>query len=611
MTNDSFPFPAIVGHNAAKHALLLLAVEPMLKGVLISSVSGSGKSALARALKSVLPAAIESTEVPFKILPLNIAEDRLLGGLDLDLTLATGQGRGSPGLLAQADRGVLLVEDINLLDGKLATHISAALESGIARVEREGLSETHPARFSLVGTFNPEEGGVASILRDRIGLLVECTSISEAGDRAEITFRGFGFLEDPIAFKDQFSEETAEIREIIADARHRLKEIQISREDIRRIAMTSLSFGVEGNLADIVAVRAARAAAALAGRCVVTEDDLVTAIQFVILPRATTLPPLDPVREPEEFTDDEASDATGETKSKDRPGDTIQDLIILALDAELPQEALIAKGRTGGSNLSGKGNKRASYTHGRYAGSTSQPVGRARVAIDATIRSAAPHQLSRRQGRRGSRLKITVDDLRFKRFKRRSGTLFILVVDASGSMALNRMAQAKGALTRLLQNAYRRRDRVSLIALRGEGADLLLAPTRSVELGKRAIAAMPVGGATPLAAGLVKALDVARDARARDNSEVTVLLFTDGRANVSLRTQEPGDTVSRGRMISDELRELGVALERERVSSIVIDTKSRFVSGGEGRALADLLGGRYLYLPRPNEDTIYEAITRL
>jgi magnesium chelatase subunit D len=178
-------------------------------------------------------------------------------------------------------------------------------------------------------------------------------------------------------------------------------------------------------------------------------------------------------------------------------------------------------------------------------------------------------------------------------------------------MALNRMAQAKGALTRLLQNAYRQRDRVSLIGLRGEGADLLLAPTRSVELGKRVVDAMPVGGATPLAAGLVKAIDVARDARMREDSEVMVVLFTDGRANVSLRSPEPGAPVSREKVITDELREIGAALEREGVASVVIDTKSRFVSDGEGRALADLLGGRYLYLPRANEDTIYDAVARL
>jgi len=206
---------------------------------------------------------------------------------------------------------------------------------------------------------------------------------------------------------------------------------------------------------------------------------------------------------------------------------------------------------------------------------------------------------------------ITVDDLRFKRYKRRSGTLFIIVVDASGSMALNRMAQAKGALTRLLQNAYRNRDRVSLIGLRGQGADLILPPTRSVELGKRVVDAMPVGGATPLAAGLVKALDVARDARMRDNSEVLIVLFTDGRANVSLRQQNQSEPVSNDKSISDELREIGVVFTREGVRSVVVDTKSKFVGAGEGRALADLLGGRYLYLPRANEDTIYEAVSRL
>ena len=610
MTNDTFPFSAVVGHQAARHALLLLAVDPILKGVLIRSASGSGKSVLARSFESILPMADGFSEVPFKVLPLNATEDRLLGGLDLDLTLAAGRGHASLGLLSQANGGVLLADEINLLDRSLTTHISAALESAVVRVEREGLSETHPANFLLVGAYNPEEGEVESVLRDRVGLLVDCESIGEADGRAEIAARGFSFLEDPIAFNKQFSAETAAIRIQVEDGRSRLDATRISGEDIRKLVMTAISLGVEGNRADILAVRAARAGAALAGRDEVTDTDLITAIQLVLLPRATKPPPQDLAAESEELPDhDQSNDARGEAQSMAPPPDAVRDLIIQALDVELPQEALNAKARAGRRAVSGKHNKSAPFTHGHYVGSTRGPVRRGKVAIDATLRSAAPHQRSRRQGRPDTRLKITAGDLRFKRFKRRSGTLFILVVDASGSMALNRMAQAKGALTRLLQNAYRHRDRVSLIVLGGKGADLLLSPTRSVELGKRAVDAMPVGGATPLAAGLAKALDVARDARLRDNSEAMVVLFTDGRANVSLRSQDQSAAISRDRFISDELRDIGAALEREGVSTVVIDTKSKFVSSGEGRALADLLGGRYLYLPRASDESVYEAVT--
>jgi magnesium chelatase subunit D len=206
-------------------------------------------------------------------------------------------------------------------------------------------------------------------------------------------------------------------------------------------------------------------------------------------------------------------------------------------------------------------------------------------------------------------LKITADDVRYKKIKRRSGVLFLFVVDASGSMVSNRMAQAKGALTRLLQEAYLHRDRVALIGFRGQDAEVLLAPTRSVELGKHLVDALPAGGATPLSAGLLKALGVARSAGLRDRTEVMLVLFTDGRANVGLHRSGESETVPRAEAITEELRQIGGVLRHNEINSIVIDTKSRFVSSGEGQALAELLGGRYLYLPRPDERAIYDAVT--
>jgi magnesium chelatase subunit D len=206
------------------------------------------------------------------------------------------------------------------------------------------------------------------------------------------------------------------------------------------------------------------------------------------------------------------------------------------------------------------------------------------------------------------RVKIDPGDLRFKEFKHRSGILFIFAVDASGSMALNRMAQAKGALTRLLQQAYLHRDKVALISFRGERSDVLLAPTRSVELAKRLVDALPAGGGTPLSAGVVKAIELARFARLRGTSRAMLVLFTDGRANVGLGEGRTSRTAS---TIQEELRRLGAMLGSEEISTVVVDTKSRFVSSGEGDALARMLGARYLYLPRADAGAVYDAIASI
>ena len=300
------------------------------------------------------------------------------------------------------------------------------------------------------------------------------------------------------------------------------------------------------------------------------------------------------------------------------------DLIIEAIGSPPLNEALVLPGgkrmqraRSG----SGKRAKTSDSSRGRYAGVDESRHAHSRIAVDATLRAAAPHQISRRAKRdarsneaarlldddvrrRESRVKILPDDLRFKRFKRRSGALFIFAVDASGSMAVNRMAQAKGAIARLLGEAYLHRDKVALISFRGSQADVLLAPTRSVELAKRLVDAMPTGGGTPVSAGLVKALDLARVARLQKVSQTLVVLFTDGRANVELRALDD----NRRSELNQELHDIGRLLESEGINSLVIDTKSKFVSSGEGALLAQTLGARYLYLPNSGGQALYEVL---
>ncbi|HTG15739.1 MAG TPA: magnesium chelatase ATPase subunit D [Blastocatellia bacterium] len=629
----TYPFAAIVGMEAAKRALVLLAIDPGLKGVLISGAPGLAKSLLARSVQSLWVSGDQATSFPFVELPLNATEDHLLGGLDLEATLASGQRRVSRGTLARADGGAIYVDGVNLLDAGLADYIAAALEDGVVRLEREAISESLSSRFVFIGTSDPAEGEVNANLRDRVGLLVEIGGDDSTADAAEIIERALEFDRDAAGFVEACAVETAAVKAQIENARLRLPRIVIAREGINRVAQVAMGLGVEGNRADIFAVRAARASAALAGRDRIADEDMVTAIKLVLLPRATMLPTsARPQSETQESLPDES---TQETESRERESNdtgataepqlmSIGDLIIEASGSPLLDETLTLEpnGRHGERASSGSGKRAltADSSRGRYTGVARSRSSGARVAVDATLRAAAPHQVARRGKRetawsgagrvfrvedvRDNRVKIKPDDLRFKRFKRRSGALFIFAVDASGSMAVNRMAQAKGAIARLLAEAYLHRDKVALISFRGSQADVLLAPTRSVELAKRLVDAMPTGGATPIAAGLLKAIDLARIARLQKLSQANIVLFTDGRANVELREGES----NRSSTVHDELRDLGRLLRSEGIDSLVVDTKSRFVSSGEGYALAKLLGARYLYLPRSDSQAVYEAL---
>lgn len=627
-----YPFAAIVGMEAAKRALMLLAIDPGLKGVLISGAPGLAKSLLARSFQSLWMSGDPATSLPFVELPLSATDDHLLGGLDLEATLASGKRRVSQGALARGDGGALYVDGVNLLDPGIADNIAAAIEDGVVRLEREGISESLSSRFVFIGTSDPAEGEVNANLRDRVALLVEIGCEESSADDAGIIERALEFDRDAAGFVEAYAVEMAAISAWIGEARALRSRIAIAREDINRIAQVAMTLGVEGNRADIFAARAACASAALGGRDQIADEDIVGAIKLVLLPRATTLP--QSARPQSETQDLPPDGSTQRAESRERESNhtgataepqlaSISDLIIEASSSPAADEALALSDRRGGRASAGSG-KRArteDSSRGRYTGVARSRSSGARVAVDATLRAAAPHQVARRVKRdtassgvgrisgveaavRESRVKIMPDDLRFKRFKRRSGALFIFAVDGSGSMAVNRMAQAKGAITRLLGDAYLHRDKVALITFRGSQADVLLAPTRSVELAKRLVDAMPTGGATPIAAGLLKAIDLARIARLQKVSQANIVVFTDGRANVGLLE---GESKLRA-TVHDELRDLGRLLRSEGIGLLVVDTKSRFVSSGEGHALAKMLGARYLYLPRSDSQAVYKAL---
>ena len=610
MSFEIYPFGGVVGHAVVKRSLLLLAIEPELRGVLVSASTAVEVSWLAKALGGLRQAHF-AADPGFVELPINITEDQLLGALDLEKTISTGKRELSPGLLARANGQILVANDINLLDPGIATHLAQAVEHRKVQVEREGVCATQDADFELVGIFNSEEGSPNPLLRDRVALIVDVTAESELADKAEAAERAISFESQPVSFAKRFAADTARLTEEIKNAKALLPRVRASKTQLRMISESALRLGVQGNRADVFALKTARASAALAGRTKVVDDDLVAAIQLVLAPRATRLPYSSLEADvPAAAKSDQDVEENDHPKVEDReedPTDFIEDLMIKALDTKLPDELLFSQSEIARESRGGKRFKGTLCERGRYVRSSIRKRSASRIAIDATLRTAAPYQRMRRAKRRLSALSgVTIEpsDLRYKELRHRTGVLFIFAVDASGSMAINRMAQAKGALIRLLHQAYLHRDKVALITFRGSDAQVLLPPTRSVELAKRSVDALPAGGGTPLTAGLVKAIETARRARLRGMTRVMLVLFTDGRANVAL-----GGKSRSG--IGDELTQLSAWLRAEDIRSVVVDTKSKFVSHGEAEALARTLEAHYVYLPRADAGAVYSAVSAI
>jgi len=641
----SYPFSAIVGHSTAKLAFMLLAVDNNLRGVLLSSASGTAKTALSRAARVIFQNRNhKKSPVPFIELPLSVTVDRLLGGLDFEQSLLAGRKLFAKGLLAEAHGGVLLIDDINLLDISLLTHIAAALDTRTIALESDDLKLATGADFVLLGVYNSEAQKVGSLLRERVGLIVESDSINLIEEHAEIVSRVVAYQENPDGFINSYKTENCVVLSTIETAKARLPFVKISLEDLRHLSFVSMSLGVEGNQADIFAARVAKASAALCGRDFVNEADMITAIQLVLLPRATQIPthdeverlanqeqlkkhnqddnqsfePQNPERQENPDNNRQEFDSDEKRNNQQQKFDisSIEDLIIKATDAQLPKDVLqsqIKKGQVTKHSSSGKRAETSDSGRGRYVRNSARKSHSDKIAIAATLRAAAPFQRSRRKETTASHLvvKIASDDLRYKRFRKKSGILFIFAVDASGSMALNRMAQAKGAMTRLLQDAYIHRDKVSLISFRNVTAETLLPPTRSIELAKRIVDAIPTGGATPVAAALLKALEIAGLSRSAEISQALLIMFTDGRANVGLQVKQSAERKVRNEIIKNELHQLGSTLQLANIATLVMDTKAKFMAGGEARELAETIGANYCYVPRADDKTIYQSVSNV
>ncbi|MER5893175.1 putative cobaltochelatase [Streptomyces sp. NPDC001876] len=657
-----YPFTAIVGQDDLRLGLLLNAVSPAVGGVLVRGEKGTAKSTAVRALAALMPEVSVVSGCRFSCdpaapdpacpdgpheagngvsraartveLPVGASEDRLVGALDIERALSEGVKAFEPGLLADAHRGILYVDEVNLLHDHLVDLLLDAAAMGASYVEREGVSVRHAARFLLVGTMNPEEGELRPQLLDRFGLTVEVAASRDTDQRVEVVRRRLAYDDDPDGFAARWAQEEGALRARIAAARVLLPEVVLGDGVLRQIAATCAAFEVDGMRADIVMARTATALAAWAGRDEVTAEDVRQAA-LLALPHRRRRNPFDAPGLDEDKLDDTLRDAAGDEggndgddepdpegpgggdgggggvppqdpgpEAPDRSGDTGPEQ-----GGEAPAQGRPPGGgeqqpvrasepfRTKMLSVPGLGEgaagrrSRARTEHGRTTGARRPRGALTKLHLAATVQAAAPHQRAR--GRSGRGLVVRRDDLRQATREGREGNLVLFVVDASGSMAARqRMSAVKGAVMSLLLDAYQRRDKVGLVTFRGKDAEVALPPTSSVDAAAARLESLPTGGRTPLAAGLLRAHDVLRVERMRDPSRRPLLVVvTDGRA-----TGGPDPVALAARA--------GRLHAAEGTASVVVDCESGFVRLGLAAQLARDLGGSAVTLDELRADSI-------
>jgi len=651
----TFPFTAVVGQETMKMALLLNAINPAIGGVLIRGEKGTAKSTAVRALAGLLPGVEvvggcrfgcnpdepehqchECTEraaegelpracrqVRVVELPINASEDRVVGTLDIEAAVRHGERRFECGVLAEANRNLLYVDEVNLLDDHLVDVLLDAAAMGVNVVEREGMSVSHPARFTLVGTMNPEEGELRPQLLDRFGLCVDVRGLREVEDRVRVMEQEARH-HDEGSLAEDFAAGEERLREVIAKAEELLPLVEVAADMRRFISMVCIDAGAVGHRADIVitrtalTLRALREADAVVSRgpgeverdrpvdaLQVRPEDVMRAAELALAHRRRARPAggepsgegiaqkaqerlEQMVSAPAQSAEGAPVEQEGKSTAASSGGDRGEGTAEQSPERVDPQEAVpgqpeihfdgalfpvrriqLPRDRRARRNPGKRSTTRSPDKRGRYVRST-QVERTTDLAFDATLRAAAPHQPERRRAAaragvaRDTALQLERHDLRQKVRQRRTGTLIVFVVDASASMdAEQRMLATKGAVLSLLRDAYVRRDKVSLVIFSGRSARIALRPTASVDLATTRLQRLAVGGTTPLTHGLVAGLKLIRTERLRDPSVYPLLvLISDGRGNISLFGEEP----------LVEAQRVASQIKAEHIRSLVIDS---------------------------------------
>lgn len=638
----TYPFSAIVAQDKLKQALLLCAINPSIGGLLIQGDKGTAKSTAVRGLSAIMPPiqrvagsafncspdepldvceacqqaewSVEDIAVPFVNLPLGATEDRVLGSLDLESVLVARKKKLQPGLLATAHRGILYIDEVNLLPDHLVDTLLDVAAMGVNTIQREGISLSHPARFVLIGTMNPEEGNLRPQFLDRFGLMVDVKAPRDVAERTEVVRRRIAFDADPAAFTDRWAAEQRALQSQIQRARQLLPSVTLADGLLSLISQLCTDLNVSSLRADIVMYKTALTLAALAERREVTADDIRQAAELALthrqrkkpfeesrLPESKLdelmqqAPPADqpPTQQPLTPPTKQPGPADNGTSAEHDPQspDSADNESVLGIIPVENVPVLVAKPSTRQEPVA-IGRRSSAVTTQR--GATLRAMTAAAptsLAISATVQHALL--------RDADEWCITRDDLHQNVRVGKTGNLILFVVDASGSMAASRRMEAvKGSVLSLLTDAYQRRDCVGVIAFRGVDAQVVLEPTYQVELAEQALRQLPTGGRTPLTHALQTALQLVQNVSKPVALQPLLVILSDGKANVPL--PGGGDPWQQTLTVATQIRE-------HPVPALVLDTDASYLRLGRASELANALGADYL----PLDELSADGLTRL
>jgi len=653
----NYPFTAIVGQDKLKKALLLCAIHPGIGGILIQGDKGTAKSTAARALAVVVPPLekvknclfncnllkpavicevcqqaereLETVSVPFVNLPLGATEERILGSLDLEAVLVEKKKKFQPGLLASVHRGILYIDEVNLLPDHLVDVLLDVSAMGKNVIEREGLSLGHPSQFTLIGTMNPEEGQLRPQFLDRFGLMISVEAQHDVTERTEVVRRRIAFEKDPEAFAAKWEINQQNLRNQLQQAKQLLKEVYLDDALLTLISQMTTSVQVRSLRADIVMYKTAIAIAALDQRREVTAEDIREAAEFALghrsrknawsSPKPNDNNPAEDNRLDELMQNSASPDgqqnAPQKQASQQKPDELSPEADNSKMkqpgNAQVPQqggaEKIFAAGKPvilppvaglvnkpaatpiQGKRSSATDMKKGLYLHPQPAKGTTD------IAVDASVIHAV--------FRNPEETEITMADLQQKKRLGKISNLILFVVDASGSMAANkRMEAVKGTVLHLLTDAYQKRDTVGVIAFRGIAAEVLLSPTQSVAQAEEAMTRLPTGGRTPLPHALQTAITLLNRYDKKSGYHPVVVFLTDGKANVALASG--GDPWN-------QTLELAAQFRQAAIQSLVLNTDTNFLNLNRAEELAIALGGAYVSLNDISEEKLTPVINRI